>query len=51
MFTAAYVHGLCASIPQEVGLHTLRSTLDDRVSKKNDTEDLIKMAEFEEQLL
>ena len=43
---AADVVGLCPSIPHDVGLEALRRTLDDRVNKKIDTEDLIKMTEF-----
>ena len=43
---AADVVGLYPSIPHDVGLEVLRRTLDDQVNKKNDTEDLIKMAEF-----
>ena len=43
---AADVVGLYPSIPHDVGLEVLRRTLDDRVNKKNNTEDLIKMAEF-----
>ena len=40
------VVGLYSSAPHDVGLEALRRTLDDRVTKKIDTEDPIKMAEF-----
>lgn len=43
---AADVVGLYPSIPHDVALEVLRRTLDDRVNKKNGTEDLIKMVDF-----
>ena len=45
MFTADVIC-LYPSIPHDVGLEALRTTLDDLVNKIIDDEDLIKMAEF-----